>query len=107
MRIVILTSVSAVALLFAAMQMGSAKETREENAARLIAQNEQLKQKVTELHGRADATVNAANRLNGQAQQLQLKLKAGTPQYKEALQQYEADLNDFRNHANAYNAHIA
>jgi len=95
-----------IALIIAGVQMGSAKETREENAARLIAQNEQFKKKVTELHGRADAEINGANRLNGQAQQLQIKLKAGTPEYKEALVQYEADINEFRNHANAYNAHI-
>lgn len=80
-------------------------ETREENAARLIAQAEKINKQAAKLHGKAETSINAANRLAGQARSLTLKV--GSPQFKSAVAQYSGDLAQFKAHAEQYNAHLA
>ena len=96
----------AVSLSILTAQFGSAQETREENAARLIAQTNDFKLRVQELHGKVDANVNDANRLKGQAEHLTNVLKAGTAQYQAATAQYSGDLSQFKNHAQQYQLHM-
>ncbi len=79
-------------------------ETREENALRLIAQANSFKTQASKLHGKAETSINGANRLTGEAHSLLLKI--GSPQFKSAVAQYSGDLSQFREHANQYNAHL-
>lgn len=80
-------------------------ETREENALRLIAQANNLKTQAAKLHGKAETSINNANRLSGEAHSLTLKI--GSPQFKSAVAQYSGDLTQFREHAVQYNVHLA
>ncbi len=87
------------------MAQAAKAETREENAARLIAQAENFKKQAAKLHGKAETSINAANRLAGQARSLTLRI--GSPQFKSAVAQYSGDLAQFKAHAQQYNAHLA
>jgi len=98
------TTLMAVTLGLCMAQAANA-ETREENAARLIAQAENFKTQAAKLHGKAETSINAANRLTGQAHTLLLKV--GSPQFKSAVAQYSGDLAQFKEHAELYNAHLA
>ncbi|MBS1953053.1 MAG: hypothetical protein JST89_02645 [Cyanobacteria bacterium SZAS-4] len=102
-------AMSLVVGTLATVALGTAQaakaETREENAARLIAQAQNLNKQAAKLHGKAETSINAANRLAGQAHSLTLKV--GSPQFKSAVAQYSGDLAQFKAHAEQYNAHLA
>jgi len=95
--------VATVLSILTAQQVSA--ETREENARRLIAQANDLKTQAAKLHGKAETSINNANRLTGEAHSLLLKM--GTPEFKSAVAQYSGDLSQFRAHADQYNAHLA
>lgn len=104
--------VGAATITVAQSQPVQDTQARIDSAKNIIAQNENFKLHARQFHLDADADVQRAHKLKGQAESLEKALRAGTgkmdgTKLKDALGKYNIDLSDFRKHTMLYNAHLA
>jgi hypothetical protein len=90
-----------------------AMSDRIQSAQEIINNINEFKKLTRGFHARAHQLIAESRRLKGEAEMMQTKTptlphaaKLSAAQYQEAAKQYNADLNAFKEHARAYDAHL-